>query len=126
MKWKMKDEKIAGYVLLAIGVTLIFISIYLMIAVFTGSSPPPKLFNFSDISMPTEKGQNTLLISGEQLNKLAAMTFWYILMFFIAWAGGRIASLGINLIKEVRVEIKEPLKKIEEKETEKSEEKKEG
>jgi len=126
MKWKMKDEKIAGYVLLAIGVTLIFISIYLMIAVFTGSSPPPKLFNFSDISMPTEKGQNTLLISGEQLNKLVAMTFWYILMFFIAWAGGRIASLGINLIKEVRVEIKEPLKKIEEKETEKSEEKKEG
>ena len=125
MKWKMKDEKIVGYVLLAIGVILIFFSIYQMMNVFTGASPPPSLFSFSDIYFPGPEGRNTLMISGKELNKLAAMAFWYLLMFFIMWAGGKIASLGVNLIREIRVEVKEPLKKIEEKETEKTEEKKE-
>ena len=116
MKWK--DEKIVGYVLLAIGVIVIFFSISQMMVVFTGGSPPPKLFNFSDISIPAEQGQNILLMSGQELSKLAAMVFWYMLMFFIMWGGGKIASLGVNLLREIRVEIKEPLRKIEEKETE--------
>jgi hypothetical protein len=121
----MKDEKIVGYVLLAIGVILIFFSIYQMMNVFTGASPPPSLFSFSDIYFPGAEGRNTLMISGKELNKLAAMAFWYLLMFFIMWAGGKIASLGVNLIREIKVEVKEPLEKIEEKETEKTEEKKE-
>jgi len=123
MKWK--DEKIVGYVLLAIGVIVIFFSIYQMWVVFTGGSPPPELFNFSDVSVPAAQGQNILLMSGQELSKLAALAFWYILMFFILWAGGKIASLGVDLLREIRVEIKEPLRKTEEKETEKPEEKKE-
>jgi len=112
MKLKMKDEKIVGYVLLAIGVAMIFFSVYLMVQVFTGASPPPNLFNFSDISfsMP-EQAEETLLISGEELNKLAAMVFWYMLMFFIMWSGGKIASLGVNMIREIKVEVKEPMEK---------------
>lgn len=126
MKW-MKDERIVGYVLLGIGLILIFFSIYEMITVFTGASPPPKLFNFSDIYFPAAgEAEPKLMIAGEELNKLVAMAFWYLLMFFIMWAGGKIASLGINLIKEIKVEVKEPLKKTEEKEAEKTEEKKES
>ena len=125
MKWK--DEKILGYVLLAIGVIVIFFSIYQMLIVFTGGSPPPKLFNFSDIYAPVAQGQSMLLMSGQELSKLVAMGFWYMLMFFIMYAGGKIASLGVNLIREIRVEIKarspESLGKIEE-ETGKTEEKK--
>ena len=119
MKLKMKDGKIVGYVLLAIGTAMIFVSVYQMVQVFTGASPPPNLFNFSDISfsMP-EQTEKTLLISGEELNKLAAMAFWYMLMFFIMWSGGKIASLGVNLIREIKVEVKEPVRKIEEEEEE--------
>ena len=123
MKWK--DEKIVGYVLLAIGVIVIFFSIYQMWVVFTGGSPAPKLFNFSDVSIPGAQGQNVILMSGQELSNLADLAFWYILMFFIVWAGGKIASLGVDLLREIRVEIKEPLRKIEEKEIEKPEEKKE-
>lgn len=121
VKWKLKDEKIVGYVLLAIGVAMIFVSVYLMVQVFTGSSSAPDLFNFSDISftMP-EQTESSLLISGEELNKLAAMAFWYILMFFIMWSGGKVASLGVSLIREVKVEVKEPVGKIEENGTEKT------
>jgi hypothetical protein len=121
MKWK--DEKIVGYILLAAGVIVIFFSIYQMWIVFTGGSPAPKLFNFADVSIPGAQGQNILLISGQELSKLADLAFWYILMFFIVWAGGKIASLGVDLLREIKVEIKEPLRKIEEKE--KPEEKKE-
>jgi len=123
MKWR--DEKIVGYVLLAVGVVVIFFSIYQMWVVFTGGSPPPKLFNFSDVSIPGAQGQNVILMSGQELSNLADLAFWYILMFFIVWAGGKIASLGVDLLREIRVEIKEPLRKIEEKEIEKPEEKKE-
>jgi peptidoglycan biosynthesis protein MviN/MurJ (putative lipid II flippase) len=126
LKWKLKDEKIVGYILLTIGIILIFFSIYQMMNVFTGASPPPSLFNFSDIHFPGPEGSSILMVSGKELNKLAAMAFWYMLMFFIMWAGGKIASLGVNLIKEIRVEMKEPLKKTEEKETGKTEEKKEA
>jgi len=96
-----------------------------MWVVFTGGSPPPKLFNFSDVSIPGAQGQNVILMSGQELSNLADLAFWYILMFFIVWAGGKIASLGVDLLREIRVEIKEPLRKIEEKEIEKPEEKKE-
>jgi len=114
MKLKMKDEKIVGYVLLAIGIAMIFFSVYQMVQVFTGASPPPNLFNFSDIrlTMPGET-ESSLLISGEELNKLAAMVFWYMLMFFIMYAGGKIASLGVNMIREIKVEVKEPMEKPE-------------
>jgi hypothetical protein len=46
------------------------------------------------------------VISGEDMNRVVAMAFWYLLMLFIMFAGGRIASLGVNLIKEIRVEVK--------------------
>ena len=114
MKLKMKDEKVVGYVLLAIGIAMIFFSVYQMVQVFTGASPPPNLFNFSDIrlTMPGET-ESSLLISGEELNKLVAMVFWYMLMFFVMYAGGKIASLGVNMIREIKVEVKEPMEKPE-------------
>lgn len=107
MKLKMRDEKIVGYILLTIGIAMIFFSVYQMVNVFTGASPPPNLFNFSDIYLPTpEQAEKTLIISGQELNKLTAMGFWYMLMFFIMWSGGKIASLGVNLIREIKVEVK--------------------
>ena len=47
-------------------------------------------------------------------------------MAFFMWAGGKIASLGVNLLREIRVEIKGALKTVEEKETAKTEPKKQS
>ena len=124
MKWK--SEKIVAYVLLGLGVSVMLFSIYQMLIVFSGSSSPPKLFNFQDISISVPSiGVNTS-IPGSVFNNFGAMVFWVILNVFIMWGGGRIASLGIKLRREIGVEIKEPSTKIEEKETGKTEEKKES
>ena len=109
MKLEIKIEKLVGYILLAIGVGMIFISVYLMISVFTGATLPPLLFHFSDISFQAPGGGEPMhIMSGEDMNRMVAMGFWYILMFFVMWSGGKIASLGVSLIKEIKTEIKAP------------------
>lgn len=108
---KFKDEKVVGYILLAVGVAMIFLSVYLMFNVFTGASAAPSLFNFSDISFsipqPEGTSETVQIISGQDMNRMVAMGFWYLLMFFVLYAGGKIASLGVNLIREIRAEVKQ-------------------
>lgn len=107
---KMESEKVVGYALLTVGAVMIFVSVYLMYNVFTGVRSPPVLVHFSDISMPVPspgEAGSISIVSGEDLSKIVALGFWYTLMFFIMWAGGKLASLGVGLIKETRVEVKE-------------------
>jgi len=119
VKLNLKSRKTVAYVLLAVGVVVIFFAVFEMIFVFTGVNAPPKLFNFSDIS-----SNGSRVISGQDMNKAAGMAFWFVLMAFIMWAGGKIASLGVNLLREIKVEIKGALKTVEEKEPAKTEPKK--
>lgn len=114
MNWK--NGRIVGYLLLTIGVVVIFFAMFEMIFVFTGSNAPPKLFSFSDISI-----NGTQVISGKDMNNGAGMLAWFLLMAFVMWAGGKTASLGVNLLREIKVEIKGALKTVEEKEPAKTE-----
>ena len=108
MGQRIKNEKVVGYALLTVGVTMIFVSVYLMFNVFTGARSPPVLVHFSDISLPSlGQTESIPIVTGQELDKMVAMGFWYILMFFIMWAGGKLGSLGVSLIKETRVEVKE-------------------
>ena len=105
-----KTEKIIGYALLTLGVILLLFSIYEMVNVYTGNAAPPNLVSFSDISLPTDQsGTTTTLIHGAQLSQLPNLFFWFIMMGFVLFAGGKIASLGVNMIKDIKVEIKEAL-----------------
>jgi len=105
-----KNEKIVGYILLTLGVILLLFSIFEMINVYTGNVSPPNLFNLSDISLPSgPDGTNITLIQGAQLNQLPNLFFWFILMGFVMFAGGKIASLGVSMIKDIKVEVKDPL-----------------
>jgi hypothetical protein len=105
-----KTEKIIGYVLLALGVILLIFSIFEMVNVYYGYTPPPKLFDIGDISLPLgETGSSVSLIQGTQVSQLPNLFFWFILMGFVLLAGGKIASLGVSMIKDIKVEIKEPI-----------------
>ena len=110
-----KNEKIIGYALLATGVAMILASVYLMSNVFTGADSPPVLVQFNSISVnipsptqtegaPASSPQEVemLIVSGEALSKTVALGFWYTFMFFIMMAGGRLASLGVDLLKGLR------------------------
>ncbi len=105
-----KIDKIIGYVLLTLGVILLLFSTVEMVSVYTGNASPPKLFNISDISLPTDQaGTNVTVIQGAQISNLPNLFFWFILMFFVLFAGGKIASLGVSMIKDIKVEIKEAM-----------------
>ena len=110
MKLNWKNGRIVGYVLLAVGVAVIFFAVFEMILVFTGSNGPPKLFNFQDISV-----NGTLVVSGQNINKASGLLVWFVLMAFVMWGGGKVASLGVNLLREIKVEIKGALRTVEEK-----------
>jgi hypothetical protein len=50
------------------------------------------------------------------MNRAAGLFVWFVLMAFIMWAGGKVGSLGVNLLREIKVELKGALKTVEEKE----------
>ena len=104
-----RNEKTIGYVLLGIGVMFLIFSIVEMLMVYSGTAPPPNLINLSDITTPALDGSNVTLIQGAQLSQLPNLLFWFVLMFFVLFAGGKIASLGVNMVKDIKVEVREPL-----------------
>lgn len=108
-KSKIKNEKLIGYILLTLGVILLLFSIVQMLNVYSGNSPPPKLINLSDITLPVQQGTSITLIEGAQLSQLPNLLFWFVLMFFVMYTGGKIASLGVNMVKDIKVEVKETL-----------------
>ena len=103
-KSKLKNEKLVGYVLLTLGVALLVFSIVEMLNVYSGNGSPPKLFNFQDFAI-----SSTSVIQGSQLSLFLNLFFWLLLMFFVLFAGGKIASIGVNMIKDIKVQVKEPL-----------------
>jgi hypothetical protein len=104
-----KNEKIIGYILLTLGIILLLFSIVEMVTVYYGYASPPKLFDLQDISLPGDNGSNVSLIQGAQVSQLPNLFFWFILMGFVLLAGGKIASLGVSMIKDIKVEVREPM-----------------
>ena len=101
------NEKILGYILLSVGLLFIMLSAYNIYTVFTGSASAPNMFKIDSIEIPaTNNSPAVPLMSGENFSKLMNLIPWYILMFFFVLAGGKIASLGIQLIKDIKVTIK--------------------
>lgn len=112
IKWiyMAKSDKIIGYILLSLGVILLFFSVYEMMDVYIGHTAPPQLIQLSDLSLPIQDA-NVTLIEGAQLSQLPNLLFWFILNGFILLAGGKIAQVGVNMVKEVKVEVKETFTK---------------
>ena len=101
-------EKTFGYALLILGLILLLFSIFEMMNVYFGNAPPPKLFAFQDVTLSSgASGIGASIVSGAQLSQVANLFFWFVLMGFILFAGGKIASLGINMIKDIQVQVRE-------------------
>ena len=105
------DTKMAGWILLIVGLILIVLTVYSMFTIFTGTTSPPGIFNMKSItiSMPTGEGTPPVeveLVPGDQVSRVVNMLIWTVLMLFIASAGSRIGGLGVKLIREIKVEVK--------------------
>jgi len=108
---KLREDKIVGYVLLAVGLVMILFAVRSMYNVYTGMDSPPPVIRVSDVKfpVPAEAGQpreEVLLISGDQASKVINMGLWSVLMLFVASAGAKIGGLGVKMAGEIKVEVK--------------------
>ena len=90
-------EKILGYVLLTVGITIIIASAWPGYKILSQKSQPPKFTSFSNISMEIVP---SLGIPTESVDYILNLSIYLILLGFLAKAGWHIASLGIMLVKK--------------------------
>ena len=131
--FKLNGEKFFGYVLLVAGLLMIFAATYMVYGVLTGKSKPSKVFN---VEAPTfrlpsantniELPQGATLAAGLKLNQDAGqgpsdiklipdevfngslnIGLYYLAMMFLASSGLKVSEIGVKMIKDIKVQIKE-------------------
>jgi hypothetical protein len=145
---KDKDEKIVGYVILIVGLCIMGFSISSVINLSQGGDIPIEILHAperqSEQNMePSDIDNNTSNMSAPSIDlgqiitplyPLFNLIAWLVIAFVILVSGGRVAHVGIQMMKaslpDVRIVRNEIIKKVEKKEesisnkTEKKDEKK--
>lgn len=126
----LESDKTLGYILLLVGLGMIIVSTFLAFSSLAGKSGPPKIF---DVEAPTINlpGQGLTLPEGIQLpegvtlpanssassglkilpdevfSRLLNSSIFFLAMTFVASSGAKISGIGVQLIKEIKVQVKE-------------------
>lgn len=132
-KASFPTDKIIGYIFLSAGVLLILTALFLAFNLLSGKSKPPTVFNVEapTINLPTNNlklqlPENTKLPAGttltqegsetpqgfkvipdEVLNGSLNIGLSYLLFMFIASSGAKLASIGVSMVKDIKVTVKE-------------------
>jgi hypothetical protein len=108
---KLKDDKLVGYVLLIVGLIVIFLAIIWAYGAFTSGSSRLSIFHWDNQKIKITSNDNEppqyLDVPGDQISKTVNILLWQTLMFFLVWAGAQIANMGVKIIRSIKVEIKE-------------------
>ena len=94
-------EKRLGYFLLLCGLGLLVASPVMLWKVFYGAMQPPQAFSADTVltvTLATGAAVNVPL--PPQVNRFANLSLALMLMFFLAVVGGKIGSLGVQLIQK--------------------------
>lgn len=132
--FNLNGEKLFGYILLAVGLFLIFAATYMVYGVLTGGAKPPQVFNVEapNFQLPTDTSQilelpegatlaaglrltrdsnqsspGIKLIPDEVFNGSLNISLYYLAMMFLASSGAKIAGLGVKMIKDIKIQIKD-------------------
>jgi L-cystine uptake protein TcyP (sodium:dicarboxylate symporter family) len=111
-------DKIVGWILLLIGLAIIFLGVYYSYNIFIGKSEVPDIFP-SEIVLENEKIDNNTsdqdlenqaeLLIDEKLSEMIPANSFPALLNLVAWsvfvgilifAGGQVAGIGVKLIKK--------------------------
>lgn len=106
----MKTNKIIGYILLIVGLLIITFAIYSSFNIFTAKKEAPPIFKLEEKEVTQKQGiqeqvskvlEEKLkeMIPPNYITKLLNLMSWSILAGILIFGGGKIAGLGINLIK---------------------------
>ncbi len=121
-------NKIIGYILLAIGIGMIFWSVSSAYGIYNGQNPAPEIFKMKNASEPVSSGNSKSIINsnnpseiqaqaqqaigneiGAQLKEALPLDFlpkmmnlasWSIFIGILIFAGSQVSSLGIKLLKD--------------------------
>jgi hypothetical protein len=107
----INTTKLVGYLLLAAGVIVIIVAMFNAYNVFSGKQNPPQVVVLESIqvNVPAQGGSSGAaieLFSGDVTTKLANMLAWYVLMVFMMLGGSKLAGIGVQLLREIKVVLK--------------------
>ena len=94
-------HKIFGYLLICVGVLFIFFSWLCMYKVFVDRHPTAPVVQFADMNLQTQYGLITVPM--QNINTIANLGLFALFMLFVLSAGGKLAGLGVNLLKNERI-----------------------
>jgi len=106
----MEANKIAGYILLSIGILLIILPLWQTYNIFTGSAMPSQVFK-KPATLQVNQNVSALDIQGQMqnalikiipidfINNILNLGTWLLLMWILIYGGGKIADIGIKLLK---------------------------
>ncbi len=94
-------HKITGFLFIFIGMLLIFFALIGMYKVFATRQPVPQVVQLTDMNVRTQYG--TMQIPLQNVNTLANIGLFAILMMFVLSAGAKVAGVGCNLLKNERI-----------------------
>lgn len=100
------SEKITGYVLLLVGLIVVLISVFEIYQVFTGVKLPISVIRSSSVSVQLIPDSAPVeIIKGSEIDRLTNITLFYLLMSFIASAGFKVSSLGVQMLRPIEVKV---------------------
>ncbi len=94
-------HKILSYLLLCAGILIILFALNSMYNVFINGQTVREIVHFADMTIQTQVGP--MNVPMEAANTLANMGLFAVLMTFVMAVGGKIASLGVQLLKNERI-----------------------
>ena len=125
----ISGEKIFGWIMLIVGLIIIFVSTFSLYQIFTGNSKPPAVFNTKSPSIklpgsaigvdssqlpsgfPASALNNTSgevkIVEDDVFNRYLNSGFFYLAMMFVTSSGMKISGIGVSLIKDIKVQVKE-------------------
>ena len=108
----MKPKRVFGWLLLIIGLVLIFLTLFFTYNIFTGKKLAPEIFSIKEQSLSEDsvdlqdnleemiKEQIKTMIPSEVLSGFLNLMAWTILAGILIFGGGKISTIGIKLLKE--------------------------
>ena len=101
----LKTEKVFGYILFFIGLICIFIAFRSLQSVFTDETNPPEIFRMRSLSFSVSAGADmpstaVRVTLDPEIRKTVNIFLYYLFNFFVVIIGGKLSSLGIQLIRE--------------------------
>ena len=94
-------HKIFSYLLLCVGLLIILFALGQMYKVFIGGETVRALVAFGDLTIQTQVGP--MQVPMQAANTIANLGVFALFMFFVMAVGGKVATIGVQLLKNERI-----------------------